>query len=387
MAIDPKSVASHHLVLYAYAVPISTGSAFVVQVNDVPILITNYHILSGRHPDTGAPLSDSGVTPDRVLVPYLRMHSSELRWGFGVHPLITETGSPLWIEHPRLGQACDVVALPIRLPQNCMIVPYPIDPGPNVALYPASDVAIVGFPEGMSAAGITAIWKRGSVASEPSLFDPKSPFFWVDANTRKGMSGAPVIARRFGGAMMEDGNYALGAGVTDRLVGVYAGRALNAPDMTLGRVWKWDTVREVVDSALSLVYRGVYEPRLTTLGYIQEENNAMVKLDVKKSVKISVQLPTGAVESKDVSVGGLIREFVLGDDRFGVNLERVKAAAALDSAVASALEGDGQLNLQDADYAVIREVVQNPTKPYNALVARQILPLLEYILDAGQSAA
>jgi hypothetical protein len=56
------------------------------------------------------------------------------------------------------------------------------------------DCFILGFPENLIGAANTPIWKRASIASEPYQQFP----YYVDSATRKGMSGAPVIARHTG---------------------------------------------------------------------------------------------------------------------------------------------------------------------------------------------
>jgi S1-C subfamily serine protease len=50
--IDPKSVGSLQLTLYAFSQRVGAGTGFVVRVDDIDILVTNYHVLSGRHPGT-----------------------------------------------------------------------------------------------------------------------------------------------------------------------------------------------------------------------------------------------------------------------------------------------------------------------------------------------
>ena len=182
---------------------------------------------------------------------------------------------------------------------------------------------------------------------------------------------------------MADGNYDLGTGLIDRTLGVYAGRAFDAADMTVGRVWKWEGVQEIVKAAKSLVQIGAWEPHFTTIGFFEEEAVLMVELDVSRGVDISVPTAAGVVESTRITVGTLIREFVLSDDRFGISLERVKMAAAIEAAVLEAKGRDTGIKLEDNQYGLIREVIQQPSKPYNAVVARQILPLLEYVLEAG----
>jgi hypothetical protein len=59
----------------------------------------------------------------------------------------------------------------------------------------SQEVFVVGFPFGMIANAPAPIWKRGSIALDPT-FDPEGlPKMLVDTATRPGMSGSVVIAR------------------------------------------------------------------------------------------------------------------------------------------------------------------------------------------------
>lgn len=381
--IDPKSLASICLAPYAFSQPAAIGTGFVIAVDEVTLLITNYHVVSGRHPETGRQLDKAAALPDRILIPFLRRQELPLRWLPQVQMLTVE-GVPQWVEHPRLGHKFDVVALPLAVPPKAQVFPYERGFGHDLALHTGSDVAIIGFPEGMTGGGLTPIWKAGSIASEPDLTIATSNFFWIDSNTRRGMSGAPVVARRFGGALMENGTYGVGAGVYDRNLGVYAGRAFEAPDMTLGRVWSWQGVQEIVDLAISRVRRGSLAPVTCNIGHYLYEGSSMVKLNALMSVNISAMNQAGQVEQRPVFLHEIFRDFVLGDDRFGLDLERLRVAAAIYASLDAAVTGDGGFELDDKQYALVREAIEKPTKPYNATIARQILPLLEHVISVGK---
>ena len=382
--IDPRTVASVCLVPYAYSAALGVATGFVVNHKNRNFLVTNYHVLSGKHPDTGELLPKAQASPDRVLIALLSRSGSEISWRPIVQQLRGEH-STLWVEHPTRGRAFDVVALPLAVPDSVQAVPYPFDPGPNLALHMNSEVAVIGYPEGMSGARFTAVWKGGTIASELELAAAEKGYFWIDSNTRPGMSGAPVVARRFGGALMNDGNYSVHTGVVDRVLGVYAGRAFDAPDMTLGRVWSWDGVQEVLDSAAELVHTGNLAPIRTSLGHIDGAGADMVSLDVKKSHTATIRLPNGTTETKTFTVGELLRELVLADKRFGVSLELIKAAAALEAAVLAAEKADGKLAVEPTTYSVVRECIDKPSEGFNPVVARHLLPLLDYIMDAGKA--
>ena len=115
---------------------------------------------------------------------------------------------PVWFEHPRLGSFCDVVALPLDRPgtvrpefhraaNRVSQIRVPVVPGGNVF--------IIGYPLGISISVGLPVWKSGYVASEPhfpvTLRKPRQitvPAFFIDSQTRKGMSGSPVFAQYVG---------------------------------------------------------------------------------------------------------------------------------------------------------------------------------------------
>lgn len=357
----------------------------MIRRKGVDLLVTNYHVLTGKHPASQELLSGIPASPDRVLIPFLRRDRTEFCWVPQVH-MLYEDYEPVWVEHPDFGSAFDVVALPVEVPSYALTIPYDFEPGPDLALPPGSELAIVGFPEGMSASGITALWKAGSIASEPELDIDGRRFFWIDANTRRGMSGSPVVARRFGGAVMADGNMQLGRSVLDRSVGVYAGRALDAPDMTLGRVWKWVEVQAVIDSAASKVHRRRTRAVEGSLVHSPPAGeDPMVEIDITQSATIPVKNPQGESEQKVITIAQLFKDLVLADQRFGITLDRVRMAAKISAAIDEAESEGTPLQLEDEQYAIVCEAIESPSQAYNPQVARFALPLLESVLEAGQT--
>jgi hypothetical protein len=90
----------------------------------------------------------------------------------------------------------------------------------------AAEVFILGYPKGLSMQGVMPVWKRGSIASEPliNVMD-QAPAFLVDAATRDGMSGSPVLY--FGDEITDALRRSAAVGNRQGepwLVGVYAGR-------------------------------------------------------------------------------------------------------------------------------------------------------------------
>jgi len=241
--IDPLSVVSLRVELAARAQPLSTATGFVVERHDKFWLVTNWHVLAGRDPETGSLLSPTGATPDEIRVVH---HGQQLgSWKVKSQPLVDANGDPLWIEHPS-GRDVDLGALELDF-ADPEIKAYPLDLGlaeHDARLGPATAVSIIGYPYGLATGQAFPIWKTGHIASDPDVdYDGKSAFL-IDATTRGGMSGSPVVFRSGGGFLSKGGAFVVGGSVT-ALLGVYSGRIHQ--DAEVGRVWRPHLVAELVD--------------------------------------------------------------------------------------------------------------------------------------------
>lgn len=141
---------------------------------------------------------------------------------------------PTWFEHPTWGEKADVVALKLPLENDMLLEGYEVRSDWSPELAPPGKVRIVGLPFGLSGTGKFAIWITGTVASEPSLDFDDLPLFLVDARTRTGQSGSPVITMHKKKAIF---------------LGIYSGRINSESD--LGMVWKAKLVGELADYAKS----------------------------------------------------------------------------------------------------------------------------------------
>lgn len=225
---------------------LATGTGFIATSNRGPVLITNSHNVTGRHPQTGLPLSSTGSVPDEIII--LHNRSNRLgEWVARTEPLLNSSGSR-WIEHPTLGSQADFVALPLTQLNDVHLFPYDLaDVGPRIFFGPAEAVSVVGFPFGLQAGGSLAVWATGFVASEPAIDFNNLPIFLIDCRSRPGQSGSPVIAYRSGGMVtLEDGSAAVFNGPVTRLLGIYSGRINEQSD--IGIVWKAQAIQQLVSS-------------------------------------------------------------------------------------------------------------------------------------------
>jgi hypothetical protein len=232
--------------------PLASGTAFVLtDLGGTEWLITNRHNLAGRRSDTNELMSPkTGAVPDSVRI----VHNARQlgSWTERIQPLYDKDKRPLWQEHPALGRTVDVVALPLMYDHTVALHPYTLaDPGPDIALSTTTEVWVVGFPFGLTSGGFLALWTRGNVASELQIDFNEWPCFVIDARTRQGQSGSPVIYYSTSGLQQMAGGGAVlsaGGGPTQRLLGVYSGRLNEESD--LGLVWRLDAVREVIEGGV-----------------------------------------------------------------------------------------------------------------------------------------
>lgn len=231
--------------------PLSSATGFVFVHREVPYLITNWHVVSGRNSETGASLSSHGVAPDALVVRHfmspLTGQAVPLVWADYKEPLRAEDESPLWLEHPEYGHQVDVVALPLTNVSGAQLLPYSVNSeSPAVRIAVSDWVSIIGFPLGAAASDKIAIWTRGSVASEPEIDFNGLPYFLIDARTRQGQSGSPVLFYTNGGPVVRpDGSIAVTVGVVSELLGIYSGRINSESD--IGRVWKVRVIKEIIE--------------------------------------------------------------------------------------------------------------------------------------------
>jgi hypothetical protein len=229
---------------------LGSATGFVVERNGQRYLITNWHVASGRRPDTGALLSTTAAVPNELLVLH-NVVGALGSWTPKVEPLYTQNGAPRWREHATHGRAVDVVAL--ELTDIAGIAIHAHDPwaaGPGLATGVSSGVNIIGFPFGITGGGGLGVWVRGWIATEPTTDYNDLPCFLVDSRTRQGQSGSPVIIYEAGGAVsLADGSTAIFGGPVEQFLGVYSGRINEQSD--LGFVWKASVVRDIVDAGVS----------------------------------------------------------------------------------------------------------------------------------------
>jgi hypothetical protein len=249
--IDVFSSTAYFLETHANGLSTGVGTGFLWHQQGRYHLVTNWHVLSGRNPETNQCLNNkTAAVPDVVTVYFQSVDIAADPITVSV-PLLTDDGEPLWLAHPEHGRAVDIAAIEIDLPDLAIANYVPINEIPEMQLDQrvGMPLFIIGFPFGRQGYGFP-VWKGGTFASEPFLVGLSSrvePII-IDSASRPGMSGSPVIQRVHGELTLADGSF--GRSQMDRggarLVGVYAGRfhTSDKEDAQLGRVWPIKYVRD-----------------------------------------------------------------------------------------------------------------------------------------------
>lgn len=231
--IDEFSVKSLYLESYRDDTKLGVATGFIVKKNDSHYLITNWHVVTCRDPYNDRPLSRTGLVPNILKIWF---HKPELgRWISKEIRILDEDDTKKWLEHER-GQEIDVVAVPFEVSRDMKI--YDIDLALadfDMMIYPSEAVSIIGFPQGITAGGKYPIWKTGHIASDIGIDWDDKPAFLIDATTKGGMSGSPVIAKRVGMYQTSKTNQ---IGNAVKFLGVYSGREISPLGIEVGVVWK-----------------------------------------------------------------------------------------------------------------------------------------------------
>jgi hypothetical protein len=251
-------------VLFDHA-ELSTATGFIAKVGQKFALVTNWHVLSGCNPIDGTCLSKTGAIPNRI-----ECHatvSRAIREGSGkveeiyFKPLsidLIPNSQPIWRDDRNDKSQNDYAVIDLaqyilelkdegvclraiaggRITLRKGYVPKEEEKVFNIddvrSFYPAvgTEIFVLGYPRGIMKTGIFPIWKRGSIASEPQASielngSEYNNLLYIDALTKLGMSGSPVVcfAQASDHFHTEEGLTVQIKETQPFIVGVYAGRA------------------------------------------------------------------------------------------------------------------------------------------------------------------
>ncbi len=228
--------------------PIATG--FFYKYNDELYFITNWHVVSGKHPDTNNLIN--GFIPTELKI-CIRSYEHKIPSFHTLDYELYDDQKADWYIHPAHGKRIDVVALKItnnwsEHKPTIEIKPINELPFDQIKATVADDVFVLGYPRGLDSGLYFPLWKKGSIASEPDLDYKGLPRIVIDCATREGMSGAPVIVRRFGLDGLQEIKADSIIGTIEDFFGIYSGRIDVTDELSahLGIVWKKSVIEEII---------------------------------------------------------------------------------------------------------------------------------------------
>lgn len=196
-------------------------------------LVTNWHVLSGRNAsDTNIILHSKSALPNRLRFQLPssrddkgREESSRLFLHEQFAEIYNKQGEALWYQHQEKNLV-DIAVLNLGTDFEGTLVQgiNNLAMQNDMAIEIGNNVFILGYPLGFSHFFNTPIWKQGVIASEPhaETLESKGKIM-IDATTRTGMSGSPVIMRSKTHYLSESGEIKECPNAT-RFIGVYASR-------------------------------------------------------------------------------------------------------------------------------------------------------------------
>lgn len=242
------------------------ATGFLYQRYGTLWLITNWHVVSGRHAETKELLIDQQWPVSmkyRVSVknlPDITMANVE-------QEMYSSMDSPNWLVHPKLLDDVDVVA--IRIPPNIhdvltemqnrmgasariAVINDPEYIRDEMDIRATDDVAIGGYPRALQQENDFPIWKRAMIASEPDYDYFGLPRILIDGATRQGMSGGPVLSfSKFGRYLKYPNTIVDNVNSVAKLVGVYSSRVARIEqEAEFGYVWKSSVIDEIIDGKI-----------------------------------------------------------------------------------------------------------------------------------------
>lgn len=226
-------------------VALAAASGFIVAHDGAFHLITNWHVVTGRNPETGEVIDTKhAAIPNGLRIAF---HKKDQLGHWVMHdiPLLVDD-RPQWLEHPR-GRTVDVVALKLPSLQDAALFDLDLALAQiDVDLQPGAECFVIGFPLGLATGSAWPIWKTAHLASDHYVdYRKGEPVFLIDATTRGGMSGSPVVFRTFSSFRKADGTMVFATGATTRFLGVYSGRIHESSEV--GKVWRPFVITEILE--------------------------------------------------------------------------------------------------------------------------------------------
>ena len=132
-------------------------------------LVTNWHVVTCRVSPTREYIKSHGGRPNLLRARFNFAAQIHEKQQYDIR-IRDDEDKPLWLVHPSRNVDIAVVPLAFTEDQLRLLNLYPMNnlTSFDLPIYIGMDVFVLGYPFGPSAPNYP-VWKRGSIASEPSL--------------------------------------------------------------------------------------------------------------------------------------------------------------------------------------------------------------------------
>lgn len=250
--IQIPSSSTGQLRLFRDETHISTGTAFALSThNGKTTVVTCLHNLTGRNFFTGECLDKRNLaTPNRFSLSIWLSNDGETLHAYELKGALFNNAAPLFF-FDTSEQGADIAVFEVTADQFAPRVSSLGDiEQQDWSVFAGQDVFVLGYPSSLSL-GQTPVWKKASIASEPSQKVDGRPLVLLDGLTFSGMSGGPVFIMQSQG-FSDSGVYDIGPSMKLRILGVYGGRYSTDREKSgqLGYFWPIKKAVEIYDQKL-----------------------------------------------------------------------------------------------------------------------------------------
>jgi Trypsin-like peptidase domain len=242
------------------------GTGFAYRRDESVYLVTAWHVVSGRNFFDGK-LNSNGLIPNQLKIYIPSFSQSDETLTVSSNPFelkLSEKAVAALTKPPEpFGFPVDVAVakLPIETTKSGSFTSAGMNDfkwgigerlGTPIQSTVGADIFVLGYPLSTYEELRTPIWKRGSLATEPSLKVTPEGSFLVDVNSAQGMSGGPIIRRVTTFTADNKDNGYIQEFYDEMVLGIYSGRALAQKETSfvLGYGWPIDLVHKIIDEKL-----------------------------------------------------------------------------------------------------------------------------------------
>lgn len=203
--VSDASYSSTMIELFAQALDesftkVGHGTGFFYRLGGRTALATNWHVLTGRHPEQPSRLLDGyPQSPTHFQLHMTTLDAPTYFEPGPMLPLYREDAQPMWYEGSQGGEEVDLAFVFVdfdpRFKAMCVNEHAPYN---DTLFTPGMDVVIVGYPFARDASNPFPIWKKAMISSEPRFLTNERLYAYLDTPGRPGMSGSPVYFLRRG---------------------------------------------------------------------------------------------------------------------------------------------------------------------------------------------